>query len=208
MASSPCGRYIAAEAGADIVVAKIINGEIVQRMQAHTKAVTCISFAAPSKKLSLGHWTRTLLCGNGKYQNRLCKFLKGTAKLVGIAVSNGGGRIFCWSYDRTLRIWDASAGAQTEKLAQGSEVTCVAVYSETSMIALGFHVGTLRVLDCVTKDVLFEDAGVHTGRIYNVSFSSNGSYVATTESSDRKICMWNTRTWTRVAHSFEEHEVG
>ncbi len=50
VAISPCGRYIAAGAGADIVIAKSSSGEIVQRMQGHTKDVSCVAFIAIARK--------------------------------------------------------------------------------------------------------------------------------------------------------------
>ncbi len=43
------------------------------------------------------------------------------------------------------------------------------------MIALGLSNRRLRVLDCATKDVLFEDTEAHEDFIGCVSFSPNGS---------------------------------
>ncbi len=75
------------------------------------------------------------------------------------------------------------------------------------MIALGLYDGTLKVLDCETKEVLFEDIEAHERRIVCVSFSPNGSHVAT-GSADWAIGVWSIGTWTRVGHSFEGHERG
>ncbi len=60
VASSPCGRYIAAGAWADIVVAKSSSGEVLQRLRGHSGIVKCIAFAAGAKKIVSGSWRRRL----------------------------------------------------------------------------------------------------------------------------------------------------
>ncbi len=61
VASSPCGRYIAAGAWADIVVAKSSSGEVLQRLRGHSRAVTCIAFAAGGKKIVSGSWDKKIM---------------------------------------------------------------------------------------------------------------------------------------------------
>ncbi len=61
----------------------------------------------------------------------------------------------------------------------------------------------MRVVDCVTKDSLFEDTEAHEEEICSVSFSPNGSYVATGWCGT--VCVWNTRTWTRVGERVMWH---
>ncbi len=61
VASSPCGRYIAAGAGADIVVAKSSSGEVLQRLRGHSDAVMCIAFAAGGKKIVSGSWDEKIM---------------------------------------------------------------------------------------------------------------------------------------------------
>ncbi len=120
-----------------------------------------------------------------------------------MAVDSVGGRVFSCAKDGNMRSWGMSTGTETEELFQGIAVSCVAVCAENRMIVVGLGDGTLRVLDCETKEVLFEDIEAHG--ISCVSFSPNGSYVAT-GSYDKTIRVWNTRTWARVGGSFEGHE--
>ncbi len=104
-----------------------------------------------------------------------------------------------------MRIWDAANCTETGKLSQGNVILCVAVCGENRIIAFGLKNRTLRVVDCVTKDMLFEDTEAHHDGIRCVSFSPDGSYMAT-GSWRGTIRVWNTRTWTRAGECLKGHK--
>ncbi len=211
VSSSPCGRYIAAGAGADILVASISSGEILQRLRGHSEDVYCVAFAAGWEKVVSGSGDGKVMIWEWETSESAERVLEGHLdSVLSIAVTSDTRRGFSCALDGTMRTWDMSTGAETEELSQGRAVDCVA-RGENGMVALGLRDGTLRILDFETKDLLFEDIEAHEGDIDGfersiecVSFSSNGSYVGT-GSRDRTIRVWDIRTWTRVGDSFEGH---
>ncbi len=203
VASSSRGRYIAAGAGTDILVAKSSNGEILRHMRGHTKNVTCIAFAAEGTKIVSGSWDKKVMVWQWDSSESGEQVLEGHSGVTDVAETNNGGHIYSCSTDGTVRAWDTATGTEAGIVSQGSKVLCIAVCGENRMIALGLRNGALRVLDCGTKDVLFEDTEAHKSLFLSVSFSPTGSYVATR--SRQTIRVWNTRTWTRVGNLFEGH---
>ncbi len=82
-----------------------------------------------------------------------------------IAANIDGRRIFsCLAYVM-LTIWDTAPGTEIDKMSQGIGFICVSVCCGSLRRALGFDVGTLRVLDGTRKSVLFEDTRAHEKKI-------------------------------------------
>ncbi len=203
VASSPCGRYIAAGAGGDILVADSNTYDVLKRMRGHTMDVTSVAFVAGCEEIVSGSEDGKVMTWKWQSSESAVQVFEGHRDAVqSIAVSRDGGRIFSCSDDATLRIWDTFTGTPTEELLQGSAATCVAVCEESQMIALGLANGTLRVLDCWTKNLLFEAPEMLTS---SVSFSPNGSYLAV-GSWDETVSVWHTGTWTRIGDRFKGHE--
>ncbi len=48
---SPCGDYIAAGGGWDVVVADANTGDVLKRLHGHSKDVTCVKFVGGSKRI-------------------------------------------------------------------------------------------------------------------------------------------------------------
>ncbi len=133
VASSPCGRYIAAGAGADIVVAKSSTGEVLWRLRGHSDAVTCVAFAAAGKKIMSGSEDKKIMIWEWEASESAVQVLEGhKGEVTGIAANSDGGRIYSCSTDGTVRIWDTATGTETDELGQGNRVNCVAVCGEKS----------------------------------------------------------------------------
>ncbi len=188
------------------MVARSSSGEILQRLRGHAEEVFYLAFAGGSEKIVSGSQDGNAMIWEWETSETAVRVLEGHGEGVSsFAVSSDGGRVFSCADDGTLRTWDVSAGTETEETSLGNAVDCVAFCGENGMIALGLKDGTLRVLDCETKHVLFQDIESHEVRICCVSFSPNGSHVAA-GSQDTTICVWNIRTWTRVGDSFKGHD--
>ncbi len=206
VASSPCGRYIAAGAGADILVARSSSGETLRRLRGHAETVSCVAFAAGFEKIVSGSVDGKVMMWDWETSESAVLVLEGHGgAITSITANRDGGRVFFFAGNGALSTWDMCTGMETEELFQDKAVSSVAICVEHGMVALGLRDGTLKVLDCTTKDVLFEDLEAHERIISCVSFSLNGSYVGT-GSRDRSIHVWNIRTWTRAGDFFEAHE--
>ncbi len=117
-----------------------------------------MTFAAGSQKIVSGFEDGKAMIWEWQTSESAVRVLEGHGEAVmDIAVHSDGGRVLSCSRDGTLRTWDISTGAETEVLSQGNAVCCVAVCGENRMIAFGLRDRRLRVLDCRTKDVLFEE---------------------------------------------------
>ncbi len=131
VANSPCGRYIAVGAEADIVVAERTCGEILQRLRGHTNVVTCIEFTAGWNKIVSGSADGKIMVWEWESSEWAVQVLEGHDEYVsGIAVYCDEGHICSCSHDGSMRIWDMSTGTQTEKLCQADAVYSVAVCAE------------------------------------------------------------------------------
>ncbi len=160
--------------------------------------VWCVAFAAGWEKIVSGSWDGKVMIWEWETSESPAQVLGHKNRVTGVAVNSDGGHIFSCSEDSTLTIWDISTGKLTQKISQGNAVDCVAVCGENGMIAVGLDDGTLRVLDCVKKNVLFEHNEAHEQDICCVSFSLNGSYVATGVIGRNDSCVehWNMgKSW-------------
>ncbi len=99
---SPCGRYIAAGGGPDVVVADINTGDVLKRLHGHTADVTCITFVCGSKKIVSASHDRTVAMWEWEKSEARILVLEGHSGAVwSVAISRDGERIVSGSEDGT-----------------------------------------------------------------------------------------------------------
>lgn len=127
VASSPCGCYIAAGAGADIVIVSS-SGEMLQNPRGHDEGVRCVAFVPGCEKIVSGTEPGKVIVWERKSSRTAVHGLNGHGRAAtNLSESSGRGR------------------------------ACSCAGDGNRMIALGLRDGKLSVLDWETKDVLFED---------------------------------------------------
>ncbi len=200
-----CGRYLAAGAGDDIVIADMSTGEVLQRLKGHTGPVCSAAFDATSKKLYSGAADQKVNIWEWETSNSPRRILEGHLDSVSaIAVANNGQRIFSCSVDATLRIWDTTTGDQMQEIPRRRGVYCIAICSRDEKIAIGCGKGLLQIMGSVSKDILVENREAHIGAILCVSFSPSGQHLVT-GSSDKTVGIWCTRTLERIGGYLQGH---
>ncbi|KAL2817096.1 WD40-repeat-containing domain protein [Aspergillus granulosus] len=110
-----------------------------------------------------------------------------------VAFSPDGKQIASASHDRTVRLWDASAGDHQKTLAGHSDwVTSVAFSPDGKQIASASYDRTVRLWDASTGDHQKTLAG-HSGWVRSVAFSPDGKQIASA-SEDRTVRLWDAST--------------
>ncbi len=159
VASSSCGRFIAAGAGHQVVVAQENTGEILQRLKGHVGVVRCIAFSAGSRILVSGSWDGKVIVWEWDTSDLPARVLDGHLKYVtGVAISSDGNKIFSSSRDETIRIWNVNTGDELRVLHQSHWVACIALSRDDQKIAVGLIDGRFNVLDVLKADQKAADA--------------------------------------------------
>jgi WD40 repeat protein len=99
------------------------------------------------------------------------------------------------SRDKTLRLWDLETGAVLKKMeGHSSAVEALAVSRDGQIIASGDFGGEFIAWHGENGESLTKPIKAHSGWIYSVDFSPDGTVLAT-GSSDRMTKFWCTKTW-------------
>jgi WD40 repeat protein len=120
--------------------------------------------------------------------------LKGhTNWATSVAFSRDGGRVVSGSYDKTVRIWNATTGkVETELKGHTHWVMSVAFSQDGSRVVSGSKDRTVRVWNVATGEVEAELKG-HTDWVTSVAFSQDGSHIVF-GSRDETVRIWNVTT--------------
>lgn len=117
-----------------------------------------------------------------------------TAPAVALAWSRDGRFLASGSWDKTVRMWDATAGAIRNSLTGHDANVCSVAWSpDGSRLATGSWDNTARIWDARTATVL-HTIDDHAGTVASVAWSPDGRRLATA-SWDFSVRLWNTDTW-------------
>jgi len=129
-----------------------------------------------------------------------------TGRVDCVKFSPDGKQIASASYDKTIRIWDVQTGLTIgEPLYRGSAggwVYSVAWSPNGSLLASGLRY-SIHLWDMQTRQTIFNLQG-HTGNIYSVMFSPDGSKLVSA-SGDWTIRLWDTQTGQCIGKPLQGH---
>ncbi|KDR66490.1 hypothetical protein GALMADRAFT_1155520 [Galerina marginata CBS 339.88] len=130
----------------------------------------------------------------------MLKVLEGHTDIVSsVAFSSDDKCIVSGSYDKSVRVWDASTGEML-KMMEGhtDRVVSVAFSSDNKCIISGSEDKSVRLWDVLTGEVL-EVLDGHTGYVSSVAFSSNDQCIVS-GSSDKSVRAWALHTQQTSLH--------
>ena len=123
-----------------------------------------------------------------------------------VAFSPDGQRIASASFDKTIRVWDATTGQIVAGPFTGhtDPVWSVAFSPDGLRIASASFDKTIRVWDASTGQIVAGPFTGHTSSVYSVAFSPDGLRIASA-SYDKTIRVWDATTGQIVAGPFTGH---
>ena len=127
--------------------------------------------------------------------------------VTSVAFSRDGSLVASGSMDNTLRLWDASTGAQVGEPLRGHDrpVTSVAFSRDGSLVASGSRDNTVRLWDASTGAQVGEPLRGHDYGVNSVAFSRDGSLVAS-GSMDGSVRLWDPSTGAQVGEPLRGHD--
>ena len=129
----------------------------------------------------------------------LANFTRHFLLVASVAFSPDGSRIVSGSWDRTVKVWDASTGKELASFTEHSDlVKSVAFSPDGSRIAAGSKDKTVKVWDASTGKELASLTG-HSNEVTSVAFSPDGSRIAS-GSWDRTVKVWDAATGKELAN--------
>ena len=123
-----------------------------------------------------------------------------------VAYSPDGTHIVSGSWDKTIRVWNATTGQSVAGPFQGHTYGVISVaYSPNGIhIASGSWDNTIRIWNATTGQFVTGPFQGHTCGVISVAYSPDGTHIVS-GSDDKTIRVWNATTGQSVAGSFQRH---
>lgn len=213
---SPDGEFFASASDDNTIKLWKLDGTLVKTLQGHSGRVTTVNFSPDGTTLASASFDKTVRLWRLKDKDRFLKMLAGQAghqsRVTSVSFSPDGESIASGSWDNTVKLWhpDGTGDAEEVMTLSGPDghtgrVFRVSFSPVDPLIASASQDCTVKIwssrdgrllktlVDPSLGDaVASEDCGSlqsHSDRIYAVSFSPDGQYIAS-GSRDRMVKIW------------------
>jgi WD40 repeat protein/tRNA A-37 threonylcarbamoyl transferase component Bud32 len=167
------------------------SGRLVARLRRLHRMCLTLAFRADGRQLATGEGFGEIAIWDVE-TGRLLRVLRGHShSVMRLLYSRDGSRLITCGYDGTARIWDPEAGQQLRVLPQSAAVFSPDVSPDGQHLAVVD--GKVVWIWNVETGQREHDLPGHSGQLYCVVFSPDGSRVGTT-SADRTLRLWDGRS--------------
>ena len=130
-----------------------------------------------------------------------------SGRVTSVAFSRDGSKIISGSFDKTIRVWDASTGIELLRPLQGHDdsILSVAFSPDGSKIISGSQDNTIRVWDASTGAEMLPPLRCHNNWIRSVAISPDGSKIIS-GSSEKTVRVWDASTGTEILPPLQGHD--
>jgi WD40 repeat protein len=128
-----------------------------------------------------------------------------TSRVTAVAWSPSGSQLASASYDKTVRLWDATSGGTLHTLRRHTErVNAIAWSPDGTRLASGADDGLVHIWDSASRQFL-RTFDRHTGKVTALAWSPDGSHIASA-SGDKTVQVWEVRSG-RVLITYAGHSL-
>lgn len=217
VAFSPDGKHVLAGVariggGGETHLFDATSGQAILHLPEHAGYV-CVAFSPDGRHIITGSGKAVPVGqpnGSGELTfwdvrtGQMVRQFKGHSNpITGVAFSSDGSRIATASYDKAVKVWDASMGKVLLNLGGGPDdnFICVAISPDGSRLVAGGG-NAAKVWDAQSGKVLL-DLSRHNVQIRSVAFSPDGSRILTS-SNDHTAKVWDAGTG-QILHTLQGH---
>ena len=167
----------------------------------HTLPPNCVAFSPDGKRIVSGSLDRTAKAWDAATGREILTFTGHKNPIWCVAFSPDGKRIASGGEDREIKVWDSSNGRELLTLPGHEKVTGVAFSPDGTRIASTSEFGSdpAKVWDAATGRQMLSLKG-DAGRVFCVSYSPDGKWIATGDFVSAKL--WDANTG-RLIRTFQ-----
>ncbi|KAF9024981.1 WD40 repeat-like protein [Hymenopellis radicata] len=170
-------------------------GDQSKRLRGHTDWVTSVAFSPDDTQVVSCSADQSVRIWDVKMRQQVRVLIGHTYVVSCVMFSPCGSQILSASQDMSLRIWDASTGEELKQFDFTSDVTPFAFSRDGQKIASRSLDNSIQVWD-ITKEELLNDLIGHTGQVWSVMFSHDGTRIVS--GSDNSIHVWTMTASKRL----------
>lgn len=205
VAVSPDGRYVAS-AGFDpngVRLWDLQTGDLVRRFPHPNVVSYALEFSADGRYLLTGGWDATARLWNVESGVEVRRFSQPQVTFA-VALSADGRYLLTGSWDTVARLWDLDPPQGLMRFASVTPPAYGVLSPDGGRLALAGGDGLVSIVSAESGEPQSQVTG-HAAGVYDIDFSPDGRYVATTSSADGVTRVSDLTTGTML---WEDHVSG